>query len=166
MILETDRLHCRPLKLEDAPRLSDILGVDSVARMTSSITAPWAIEEAEAWIADRRFKDKPGFVLGISRKTDPELIGIIGCGHAPQHSIMYALGTNYWGLGYASEALTAFIPALNKTFGLKQLYADAFLDNPGSMQVLEKSGFRPIRIEEGSSAGRTETSPMQVYSWP
>lgn len=133
--------------------------------MMLAMTVPWPLPAVKAWISKTSFKDKLGFVLGISLQETQELIGVVGCGTYDPPSIMYALGKDYWGTGYASEALTAFLPALSGRFDVKQFYADAFLDNPGSLRVLEKAGFKRTHMDLGVSAARAQPALMQCYLW-
>jgi [ribosomal protein S5]-alanine N-acetyltransferase len=53
----------------------------------------------------------------------------------------YVLARDAWGLGYATEALTAVV-SIAQSLGIGQLYALCHQDNPASIHVLEKCDFR------------------------
>ncbi|HUP03445.1 MAG TPA: GNAT family N-acetyltransferase [Bryobacteraceae bacterium] len=52
----------------------------------------------------------------------------------------YALATDAWGHGYATETLAAMV-ALARAVGVRRLYALCHPDNRASVRVLEKCGF-------------------------
>ena len=64
--------------------------------------------------------------------------------------VSYWIGRRYWGNGIATAALTAFLTELHQ----RPLYGRAAADNVGSIRVLEKCGFVPIRRGEGYSNAR------------
>ena len=54
-----------------------------------------------------------------------------------QREVGYWLGREYWGHGYATQALAAFLPLIPQ----RPLFAYVFRPNRGSIRVLEKCGF-------------------------
>jgi RimJ/RimL family protein N-acetyltransferase len=82
----------------------------------------------------------------------PSVIGLIGAVRAPE--IGYMLNYNYWGKGYATEALRAFMPMFFDWYsGGKQgrfEFAEAFTDTElvASQHILEKVGFRFVEKRE------------------
>jgi len=64
--------------------------------------------------------------------------------------VTYWLGRDYWGRGIATAALAKFL----KIQTLRPLHARAARDNPGSLRVLEKCGFRVIATDRGYANGR------------
>lgn len=58
----------------------------------------------------------------------------------------YVLGRDFWGKGYASAAVTAFLPLVPH----RPLYADVAPHNVASRRVLEKNGFQLIASNEDS----------------
>lgn len=64
--------------------------------------------------------------------------------------VAYWLGKEHWGRGFATEALSRFLTELQE----RPLHARAAHDNVGSLRVLEKCGFRPVRTDRFVSAAR------------
>ena len=158
--LRTERLFIRPLTSRDAPRLQEIGGVPEVARMMSSVSAPWPEEEVLAWIANSAWRGQIGFRLGICL-SDGLLIGTLGLG--PECDIAYFIGKDHWGQGYATEALRKFVSWLFQSFDLLELNAEALNDNPVSGAVLRKLGFEVAAQGVCKSKARVEAEPSTLY---
>ena len=75
----------------------------------------FSAQEWERWPA--------GPYLIISR-TDGQLLGSTGLGFQAPHEVVtgYALATDAWGKGYATEALTAVIDVTRRT-GVTRMFA-------------------------------------------
>ena len=58
----------------------------------------------------------------------------------------YAIHPDYWGNGYAAEALSAVIPHLFSV-GFDEVIAGAFECNPASLRVMEKSGMKKSNLK-------------------
>ena len=57
-----------------------------------------------------------------------------------QIEVYYALGTAYWGKGFATEAARAAVAFAFDTVGLDQIVAFAVPDNAASRRVIDKLG--------------------------
>lgn len=66
--------------------------------------------------------------------------------------ITYWIGTEYWGKGIATAALSAFL----RNVTVRPLYARAVKDNIASIRVLEKCGFMMCGEGTGFANGRGE----------
>jgi len=79
---------------------------------------------------------------------DDILIGHIGIGESDigkgNFEICYAINKNYRGLGYAKEAICAFVPWCKTTFGIDKLYASINKENTASYKSLLNAGFTLI----------------------
>ncbi len=139
--LQSERLALRPLQVEDAEAVSELLADDREAiRMMSHMPDPCTAEAAREWIAMRA---RPGAnVFAITRRGDGAFLGAIGLGGFPEMpSVGYWIGRPFWGQGYATEALRLVVDQA-KRIGAKGLQAETFPENPASARVLEKCGFR------------------------
>lgn len=153
--LHTTRLLLRTLRPDDATPLFALFNNWNVIRFLSA--APWPYSPGDSRL----------FVNGVVARS-PELneevlavtqggtfIGVISVrqrepgplqrGAGP--NIGYWIGEPYWGQGFMSEALTAFVAHI---FGLTDedaIYSGAFTENVASLRVQEKVGF----IRDGDS---------------
>lgn len=59
--------------------------------------------------------------------------------------IGYALGSGYWGRGYAAEAVSEFLRYLFLEKGFRSVRASHFTGNRASGRVMEKCGMRYVR---------------------
>lgn len=139
--IETDRLKLRRLRVADGVCISELSNDLAVACMVARIPHPHPVVAAEGFILILRARERLGrdHVFGIELKNEG-LIGVIGAhqGEGLRHDVGYWLGRAYWGRGFASEALSAF---LSEAAALGPLEAGHFVDNPASGRVLEKAGF-------------------------
>ncbi|WP_368183486.1 GNAT family N-acetyltransferase [Aestuariibius sp. HNIBRBA575] len=161
-IIRTDRLFLRPLAHSDIARLIALASNEHVAPMMSSITLPWPHNAVKDWIDRAQWRNGPSGRLGVCL-LDGTLIGSVGV--SPGDAICgYWLGRDYWGQGYATEAMGAIIDHLVDQHGLTHFEADHFSDNPNSAKVLLKLGFKPTgNTSLGQSAARTEPSTCVEY---
>ena len=151
----------RPLTEEDWSDLARLGGVPAVARMLTSVPAPWEEAAVKRWIAGAAWRGVPGFRLGVCL-ADGTLIGAVGLGGTPV-SAAYFLGQAHWHQGYATEAMRGFLAACFGWFDLGEIEAEAFDDNPASHRVLQKLGFVRFGAGMGGSAARLEPAPITVY---
>jgi [ribosomal protein S5]-alanine N-acetyltransferase len=149
-IITTPRLTLRPYEAADATRVCELLGNFEVAKMLSRAPHPYALEDAQNWIAKQADLWAAGtdFVYAITTQSDG-LIGAMGL-HPSQHpevtskpnlELGYWFGQPYWGQGYATEAGRAVVEAFDEAFPSYALIAGHFTENPQSGHVLEKLGF-------------------------
>jgi len=140
--IETKRLKLRPVVMSDAPRIARFCDDPGVGRMLAQTPLPYLEAAAEGWIMtmNARAPLERDFVFAVEL-PDEGLIGIVGAhrrGEGEDVEIGYWFGRPYWGAGYGSEAVGAFV-AEAKSLGV--LNAGHFVDNPASGRLLEKVGF-------------------------
>ena len=56
----------------------------------------------------------------------------------------YHIAKQYTGNGYATEAVTAFLPEIMKKLAIKEILGICVSENISSIKVLEKAGFRKV----------------------
>lgn len=143
--IETNRLKLRPIAMSDAPRIARFCDDPGVGRMLAQTPLPYLESAAEGWIMtlNARAPLERDFVFAVDALGE----GLIGCvgahksekgGDSGDVEIGYWFGRPYWGVGYGSEAVAAFV-AQAKALG--PLNAGHFVDNPASGRVLKKAGF-------------------------
>ncbi len=161
LLIETERLRIEPFENADATALSELMNDEAITRMMQTIPLPFTPVQAADWIAKRPFEGKVGFVAKISLK-DGTLIGFIGLGGDPVN-VAYALGRKFWGQGYITEAMLAFLNHVTKTFALDEITAGAFADNPASQRVLGKLGFERTGQKVHKATSRLEEAQLFLY---
>jgi len=145
-LLRTKSLILRPLVLEDWPAVQRTVEQPSVAPMLASTRTPWPRAAVQAWITERRYRGTPGFCAAIVMASRG-VIGVAGLGPNSEHTLCncaYFIDPRHWGLGYASEAMGAFLDYFMRKFDLCQVEAVHFDDNPASGADLRKLGFKKL----------------------
>ena len=140
-VLETERLVLRAPRLEDAKAVAMLANDRRIAENTARIPHPYALADAEKFIAAvTRADDEIAFLIA----RDGEVLGACGISlperEAPE--IGYWLGAPFWGHGYATEAVRAVIDHAFADLDFEVLQAGARVTNPASRRVLEKCGFQ------------------------
>ena len=90
-------------------------------------------------------------VYAVIRKGDDKNIGyvqLVPIGDS-KWEIGYHVAKPYTCKGYATEAVTAFLPVMAKKVGITEVYGIRLLENASSGRVLEKCGFETIFVGEG-----------------
>ena len=142
--IETARLILRK------PRRSDVDAIFSGWASDPSVTRymSWPTHvSAEATAAflehsDDQWAHWPAGPLLIECQHSGTLIGSTGLGFdSPvEAEVGYVLAAKFWGLGYATEALSAIVEVAHE-LGVRRLHAGVHPCNTASARVLEKCGF-------------------------
>lgn len=147
MFARTERLLLRPGWAEDAPALTRAIADEQVVRNLAVAPWPYALNDAEAFLAAPRDPAMPNFL--ITERTDgaPRIVGACGLGRRPSGAVElgYWIARAHWGKGFATEAGQALID-IARALRLPRLEGSHFVDNPASGRVLEKLGFKPTGI--------------------
>jgi RimJ/RimL family protein N-acetyltransferase len=139
-VLATARLVLRAPRRSDGNAIATLVNDRRIAANTARIPHPYAIEDAEQFIAAVNKREGEacfaitldGLPIGICsvdlREDGPEL--------------GYWLGVAYWGRGFATEAVRALIDHAFGDLDHDTLISGARVNNPASRRVLEKCGFQ------------------------
>jgi RimJ/RimL family protein N-acetyltransferase len=151
MFARTDRLLLRPGWAEDAPALARAIADEQIVRNLATAPWPYALKDAEAFLASPRDPVMPSFLITERTASAPRIVGSCGLGRRPSGAVElgYWIARPHWGKGFATEAGRALID-IARTLKLPRLEGSHFVDNPASGRVLEKLGFVPT----GLSAAR------------
>ena len=151
MFARTERLLLRPGWAEDAPALARAIADEQVVRNLATAPWPFALQDAEAFLAAPRDPAMPSFLITERTDGEPRIVGACGLGRRPSGAVElgYWIARPHWGKGFATEASLALID-IARTLKLPRLEASHFIDNPASGRVLEKLGF----VATGLSAAR------------
>jgi len=145
--LITERLELRAYRIEDVPRIHELLyGNEEARRLTGGV---WTIGETQATVERhmrRQELDGFSFWLVVERATG-EIVGEAGLkpfdDKGPEIELGYAFTPTAWGKGYATEAGRAALDEGFGTIGLEQIVAVTDEVNTRSQRVIEKLGFTP-----------------------
>ena len=78
--------------------------------------------------------------------------------------IGYHIAKQYTGKGYATEAVTAFLPAIMKNLKIDKIYGICDAKNLASCRVLEKCGFTLEFEGQGVYQGKTKQIKKYVFN--
>lgn len=123
---------------------------------------PQRAQTLEEFLADFRKTREPGVdSFGRTIRADGQYVGDVWCygmdpAGDPQAMVSYCVFDQaLWGRGIATEALGLFLEEIRERFGLERAGAFTFMENTGSIRVLEKNGFRLTEAftEDGVESG-------------
>lgn len=160
LIVKTDRLVLRPLKLSDADEVQRLAGAWEIADTTLLIPHPYEDGMAEEFIRSQTaaMAAGAGYAFAITRTETvrrPQssqnssaergsiFLGIVGLTVQREHNraeLGYWIGVPYWSNGYATEAAVAILGFAFRELVLHRVYAVRLSRNPASGRVLEKIG--------------------------
>jgi len=104
---------------------------------------PYTTEAAERWLA---IATSEGSDLHLAITCEDEAVGGISAMRGSANArfcaeIGYWIGESHWGRGVMTTTVRAFCEALFAHTDIERIEAGAFVTNPASHRVLEKSGF-------------------------
>lgn len=137
---ETERLLLRPLETGDIDAIVEGISPAPVARMLARVPHPYARADAEAFVLACTGPDSTESTAAIVR--DGKLIGAIGLRHDGE--LGYWLAEPYWGNGYMSEAVRAFLDRVFSLSPIETIRSGAFVENAASLRIQSKLGFRQV----------------------
>jgi [ribosomal protein S5]-alanine N-acetyltransferase len=164
-ILETQRLRLSHLSENDASFIIELLNEPAFIRDIGD-KGVRNLEDARRYIADGPAASYTNNGFGLYRvelRETEEPIGM--CGLLKRDilefpDLGYALLARHWGKGYAIEAATATMEHATQ-LGLDRVLAITALENPSSIRVLEKLGFR---FDSVVPLAGYET-PSKIFTW-
>ncbi|HEY1393827.1 MAG TPA: GNAT family N-acetyltransferase [Methylibium sp.] len=145
--LRSDRLTIRPLLETDLAGVFALYDNVDVGRFCKPVRWP-SMDYAHGWYAriEQRVAEGSTLQFVIELAQQQTLIGTCLIFQIDEENrraeVGYALGRDFWGRGYASEALQALIEHGFGTLGLHRLEAVIDPRNTASAKVLTRHGFR------------------------
>jgi ribosomal-protein-alanine N-acetyltransferase len=139
------KVKLRPFKESDAERLALLANNIKIAKfLRNGFPHPYTVEHAKNFIGSLKNDDPTQrFVITLN----DEMIG--GTGLNLQDDIFelnaeigYWIGEPYWGNGYMSDAIQQITEYGFKNFKINRIFARVFGNNPASMRVVEKAGYK------------------------
>ena len=145
--IETDRLICRQITIDDAALLHQYWS-DSDVTEYFSLEPFKKLEETVAMIMLLKSlpENNQGIRWAITRKGDNKALGTCGFHNfKPEHfraEMGYELGKEYWGQGIMAEALTAILGYGFNYMNYNRIEAFVNFGNVKSVKTLQKIGFK------------------------
>lgn len=165
--IDTARLILRAPRIDDVPRLIELLADADVVRHTARVPHPYTQADGERFIAacaEERAAGA-GVTLAIEERVSGQMIGCIGAPFAPGNAELgYWLGRPYWGQGFATEAARRLLRFLFDVCGRGLVWACPEPANEASRHVLEKCGLIFERRERMLFPARKNERDVDVHS--
>lgn len=145
--LETKNLILRPLKMSDLDDLYEYANDPDVYKHGMWRPYP-SREDCAEDLEDlvKQYDTDKFWWWALECKADNKMIGrcdltdvVPRVGRA---EMGYALNKNYWGKGYATEAIQAVLKYAFETMNLNRVAATVLTDNAASIHLLEKVGMQ------------------------
>lgn len=142
-IFETDRLRLRYPRLEDAEELFNKYTQDPEVTKYLIWAPHSSLAQTKEFLQNclKRLEGGDAFPRVIEIKSNQELIGMIDL-RIDKHraDFGYVLAKEYWGKGYATEALITVVEYALSLEGIYRVWAVCDLENISSARVMEKAG--------------------------
>lgn len=150
-IIETARLRLRPFRDADLDDLVMMAGDWEVARWLAAMPHPYTQTIGRNWIVRVRADHAAGppRSFAIALKHNDRLVGGGGldgsnAADAAEPALGYWLGCDFWGQGYAREAVSAFVRYGFDVLGLPSISAYTDPANAASQKVLLAAGLERV----------------------
>jgi RimJ/RimL family protein N-acetyltransferase len=166
-VVTTPRLTLRPHRLADANAIAESLSDFAITRMLSRVPAPYDRQDALDWLVPVTSGSLPDWHLAVTDGDDTH-IGVVSVElrHGRWH-LGYWLNRYYWRRGYMSEAVAAVLERFSRRMPESAVHSGVFADNPASLRLQEKLGFRMTGCAEIYSFARnTMVSHVETVLQP
>ena len=140
------KIAFKPMRLEESPLIHTYASDEDVSRYIG-----WklmnTLDETTAYVKEMLRREEAGTHLYTSIYERDSGV-LIGTGmlfnfddEARQAEIGYVFHKDYWGKGYASDAIKAITTFADEQLGLHKVHASVVAKNIGSARVLEKNSY-------------------------
>ena len=160
LVLETDRLLLREMKMSDAEKLYEMDFNPNVHKYlwNKPVTSIEEVYKYIEMVRDQYVKNEIGRFVVIEKESN-ELMGWAGLKYNTEmvnnkvnfYDIGYRLNEKFWGKGYASEASFAWLDYGFNVMKINVMQAATHADNIGSNKILKKIGLKMTEnyLEDG-----------------
>lgn len=166
LVVDTERLIVRHFQMSDVAAMNAVFGDPEVMRFGDGV-------QSGEWVRDwlRQCIDDADQISGVSpwaveEKGNSETIGYCGLFHFPdicgqsEIEVGYRLARDYWGRGYATEAVRAVRDHAFYALNIPRLIAMIAPENTASINVVRKAGF--VYEKDVMLAGYTHADRVYV----
>lgn len=158
----------RQFQASDAPHIAALANERDIwINLRDRFPHPYELAHGEAFVARAAAQDPP---TSLAICVDERAVGGVGLilGQDIERvsaEIGYWLGKPYWGRGIMSAALSASTQYAVQQFGLTRVFAIPFVDNIGSIRVLEKAGYVREGLMKQSAIKNGVVRDQYLYAW-
>ncbi len=154
ILVETERLFIAEMAMDMAADVHINSLDEDVRRFVPDevFETPEDAEETVGFLMSQYGSADGPLVYALIRKEDNKNIGyvqLVPVGEG-KWEIGYHVAKPYTRKGYATEAVSAFLPVMAEKVGINEVYGIHLLGNAASGRVLEKCGFETFFAGEGS----------------
>lgn len=158
-VIQTDRLTLRSHRLGDADAIVESLSDFAVTRMMARVPAPYDRQDALDWLVPRASGIDRNWTLAITEKDDVH-IGVVAIElRHGRWNLSYWLNRYYWRRGFMGEAVSATLERFGRRMPETSVHSGVFVDNPASLKLQERLGFRITGCTEVYSFARNTMVP-------
>lgn len=169
--LETDRLILREIKLDDGPAMLENWASDEKTTAFLSWSTHKSLKETRAvihrWV--EAYSRPLGFNWVMELKETGDIIGNIEVTstNAGQQACMvgFCIGSKWWNLGYATEALKVVLEFLLKDVGFYVVESQYLAENPAAGKVLMKAGMTKDGVMRKRYMGKKEPKQLVMIRY-
>ncbi len=180
--LESERLILRRLRLADADTVARLVGDWDIIKNLSDAPYPYPPGLAARWIASTRrgIDERMDYALAIAPRglagpagaillrqsqREPALAGQpTRLPRGKSAEIGYWVGREFWGRGYAREAVRRMVRFAFDELGLDRVWGAVLIDNAASCRVLAGEGFKRAGESEYDFPARGGLKRVHVYT--
>jgi len=164
--MKTPSSMLRPWSKEDRHSLARHANNPKIAVfMRDGFPSPYTLSDADRFLT-MATGNHPHILLAV--EVGDQALGGIGIHlfediYRQTAEIGYWLSESYWGRGIISDAVKAILPVAFMNPDIIRIQAGIFSNNPGSMRVLEKSGFSLEAIHKNAITKHGRTLDEHLY---
>ncbi len=168
-ILDTPRLHLRPVAPQDAEATSALM-TPAVSQWLAMWPVPFTVAMARERIATARAlaEARQALSLAVTARDSGEFFGWIMLHRTrddPRTATLgYWLGEAHHRRGYLREAATALLPVAAAWLDVDRIEASAQPENAGSFAVMRACGMTFRREAVVRAPARNRDEPVHVYA--
>ena len=168
IIIETERLVLRPIKIEEAEHVYNTWTSDEEVSKYMLWSTHKSVEETKQWIMmeQENCKQDNYYDWGIELKEIGKLIGSMGAHYVPdtdRYEIGYGIAKEYWRQGLTTEGVKGMLDYLVNEKGIKRFSSSHVKQNPASGAVMQKVGFKYVKDATTEKFDKSAVFDTKVY---
>ncbi len=166
---ETTRLQVRHLISDDVDGLA-ALCADPAAMHYMGDGNTLTREQCANWIdvCQAKYRERGYGTSGIFDRASGDFMGFCGVVRPAGQSfdeIIYALATDYWGQGYATEAVQGMLTYVFANSKLNEIYATIHAENEASLRMMQKLRMTFVEDRTEDDGAITKVYSVQRSFW-